>query len=119
MITETDILKALSVIIDPDFQKDIVSLGFVKNISIEGKQIAFTIELTTPACPVKEEFRRQADEAVSALPGVEKVEVTMSSKTTASLSKDHIPGVANIVAIASGKGGVGKSTTAVHRKRAG
>jgi len=114
MITETDILNALSVIIDPDFKKDIVSLGFVKNITINGAQVAFTIELTTPACPVKEEFRSQADAAVSALPGIEKVDITMSSKTTAAQSKDHIPGVANIVAIASGKGGVGKSTTAVN-----
>ncbi|NWF37783.1 iron-sulfur cluster carrier protein ApbC [Mariprofundus sp. NF] len=114
MITETDILKALSVIIDPDFKKDIVSLGFVKNITIDGGHVAFTIELTTPACPVKEEFRSQADAAVTALPGIEKVDITMSSKTTAAQSKDHIPGVANIVAIASGKGGVGKSTTAVN-----
>ncbi|NWF36395.1 iron-sulfur cluster carrier protein ApbC [Mariprofundus sp. KV] len=114
MITETDILNALSVIIDPDFKKDIVSLGFVKNITINGAQVAFTIELTTPACPVKEEFRSQADAAVRALPGIEKIDITMSAKTTAAQSKDHIPGVANIVAIASGKGGVGKSTTAVN-----
>jgi len=114
MITEAKILKALSVIIDPDFKKDIVSLGFVKNIVINGGTVAFTIELTTPACPVKEEFRAQADAAVSAITGVEKVEITMSAKTTAGLSKEQLPGVANIVAIASGKGGVGKSTTAVN-----
>ena len=114
MVAESDILKALSVIIDPDFNKDIVSLGFVKNIVIDGGKIAFTIELTTPACPVKEEFRRQADEAVSALSGVDAVDITMSSKVVASQSKQAIPGVANIIAVASGKGGVGKSTTAVN-----
>ena len=114
MTTESEILKALSVIIDPDFNKDIVSLGFVKNIAINGDSVAFTIELTTPACPVKEEFRRQADEAVSALPGVKSVDITMSAKVVAAQSKEAIPGVANIIAVASGKGGVGKSTTAVN-----
>jgi len=114
MTTEADILKALSAIIDPDFNKDIVTLGFVKNITINAGSVDLTIELTTPACPVKEEFRRQADELVSALPGVSKVNITMSSKVTSSQAKQAIPGVANIIAVASGKGGVGKSTTAVN-----
>ena len=80
MVTETDILKALSTIIDPDFKKDIVSLGFVKDVSINGNEVGFTIELTTPACPVKEEFRRQAETAVLALAGVDKVNVNMTAK---------------------------------------
>jgi len=113
-VTESDILKALSAIIDPDFNKDIVSLGFVKNIAIDHGRVALTIELTTPACPIKEEFRSRAEALLSALPSVDEVAITMSAKMTPAQSKQTIPGVANVIAVASGKGGVGKSTTAVN-----
>ncbi|MDQ6998716.1 MAG: P-loop NTPase, partial [Mariprofundus sp.] len=114
MVSQADILKALSVIIDPDFKKDIVSLGFVKDIVIGNASVALTIELTTPACPVKEEFKRQADAALLALPSIDQANVTMSSNVVAAKTKEGIPGVANIIAVASGKGGVGKSTTTVN-----
>ncbi|OIO59206.1 MAG: iron-sulfur cluster carrier protein ApbC [Alphaproteobacteria bacterium CG_4_10_14_0_2_um_filter_63_37] len=116
-VTEAQVLDALRKIQDPDFKKDIVTLGFVKNLKIDGGKVAFTIELTTPACPVKAEFERAAKENVGAIAGVTEVAVTMTANVQAHATqkgKELIPGVKNVVAVASGKGGVGKSTTAVN-----
>ena len=80
MISQKMVLNELSKIIDPDFQRDIVSLGFVQDMVIEGGTVSFTIELTTPACPLSPVFQKQALDLVGDLPGVEKVLVTMTAQ---------------------------------------
>jgi ATP-binding protein involved in chromosome partitioning len=113
-VTEAQVLDALREITDPDLNRDIVSLGFVKNLAVNDGRVAFTLELTTPACPVKERFQAESRRLVSAIPGVTDVRVTMTSNVRASLRTGSavLPGVKNTVAVASGKGGVGKSTVA-------
>lgn len=114
-VTVEQVLQCLKAIQDPDLGRDIVSLGFVKDIHINEGLVRFAIELTTPACPIKERFRREAEKLVSSLPGVQNVVVTMTSRVrpTHTLPSSLLPpGVRNMVAVASGKGGVGKSTVA-------
>lgn len=116
--TEQDILNALRVVRDPDLHRDIVSLNFVKDLTVRGSDVSLTIELTTPACPVRDELKAASIKAIrEAVPGVGKVEVAMTSKVTAhenTQKETVLPGVKNTIAVASGKGGVGKSTVAVN-----
>ena len=82
-VTESAVLDALRAVRDPDLHKDIVALGFVKNLRIDAGRVAFTIELTTPACPVKDLMREQARVAVSALRGVSAVDIEMTAQVRA------------------------------------
>ncbi len=117
IISEKQVLEALSSVIDPDLGRDIVALGFVKNIKIDGGDIKFDVELTTPACPVKERLKSDCEHNVKKLAGFKSVAVNMTSRVRgggASYKQENLKGVKNLLAVASGKGGVGKSTVAVN-----
>ena len=117
-IQETAVLAALAAVRDPDLGRDIVSLRFVKNLAIDGGRVRFTIELTTPACPVKDQMRDQARAAVLQVPGVSEVEIEMTASVRSAGIPDGtrvaVPGAKNVIAVGAGKGGVGKTTVAVN-----
>jgi ATP-binding protein involved in chromosome partitioning len=117
-VQERDVLAAMGTVMDPDLNVDLVTAGMVKEVKVSGGEVFLKVELTTPACPLKEKLKGDATVAVRKIPGVTSVVVEMTSRVRSSPgggSKDALlPGVKNVVLVGAGKGGVGKSTVALN-----
>ncbi|MBI4716692.1 MAG: Mrp/NBP35 family ATP-binding protein [Planctomycetes bacterium] len=115
VVSRDEILTQLRTVHDPELNKDLVTLNMVKQVAVEGSTVRLHLELTTPACPLKDRIRADVEQALKRLVGVETVEIEWSAQVRSSrpASPTQLPGVKNVVAVGAGKGGVGKSTAAV------
>ncbi len=114
MITRESVLEQLKKVIDPELHRDIVSLSMIKNLVVEGTNVALTVELTTPACPLKAQIEADVRGRLNELPGIGTINLNITGRVAANAQKNSIPGVKHVIAVGAGKGGVGKSTVSAN-----